>query len=60
MVTPSYAWYTKESLESLKEIWCTNIMNVATNNPKNIVESSIENATIKKNIINVVITNNNL
>lgn len=37
MVTPSYAWYTKEALARLLDIWCDNMKNLAINQPSNLV-----------------------
>lgn len=38
MATAPYAFYTKEAIDRLVDIWCKNVIAIAKGNPQNIVE----------------------
>ena len=38
MATAPYAFYTKEAIDRLVEIWCQNVISIVNNEPQNIVD----------------------
>ena len=38
MTTAPYAFYMKEAIDRLVDIWCKNVIALANNNPQNVVE----------------------
>jgi len=37
MATAPYSFYTKESIDRLVELWCSNTISILNNNTQNIV-----------------------
>ena len=38
MATAPYSFYTKESIDRLVDLWCSNIISILNNSPQNVVK----------------------
>ena len=58
MATAPYSFYTKESINRLVELWCSNTIEILNNNPKNFLKQYFQIA-MEKYIAKIIIKKEN-